>query len=266
MSATVTQQIVEAWLAGSLTTESKVKVDVTSNAASTSASTMANFLGTDESDPGATGTTIYSDPKNLPTAVACILNRGQNAADFHPASQTPEVVAERYARYITEIDRIPFMHLQKNDQHKQAYDSSDYNVLIDNIVSLYDGVSQQDKNQIKESIANLAKSVFSQSKSEVWTNLFSQATLNYVSATDIKLYIYYTTLYMRHENKGKDGVSDHQEYTVNRVEYKILTEMIGQYAQQLAKLDKKNVDDWTGESSTPQKEGYKLCFTVEPVV
>jgi len=262
MSVTITQEIVEAWISGALTTESRLQII----AESTAASTIANFLGTDQSDPGATGSNIYSDPKNLPTAVASILNRSQNKANFHPASQTPEVVAQRYADYITEIDRIPFMSLQKNDQHKQAYNSSNYNVLIDNIVSLYDGVSQQDKNQIKESIANLAKSVFTETKSEVWTNLFSQATLNYVSATDIKLYIYYTTLYMRHEDKGKDGVSDHQEYTVNRVEYKVLTEMIGHYAQQLAKLDKKNIDDWTGESSTPEKAGYKLCFNVEPVV
>jgi hypothetical protein len=69
---------------------------------------------------------------------------------------------------------------------------------------------------------------------------------------------------MRHEDKGKSGVSDFQEYTVNRTEYRILNEMIITYAEQLARLDKRNVDDWTNESTTPEKQGYKLCFNVDP--
>lgn len=259
MSKEINSEIVSLWLeqTAAATASSSNVGDITN-----SANTAANFLGIDTADPGATGEDIYSDPKNLTTAVASILNRAQNAANFHPASQTPEQVAQCYKEYIRQLDKVPFMLLTSNDQVKQSYSSSNYDVLINNIVSLYEGVSQADKSQIKESITTLAKSVFAKSKSEVWSNLFSQSTLNYVSVFEIYFYVYYTTLHMRHEDKGKDGVSDFQEYTVNRAVYRVYPEKIHAYAKKLAILDTKNVDDWMDESTSPEKPDYKLCFEV----
>lgn len=228
------------------------------------ATANGNFVGSDGSDPGAEGEIIYSDPRNLPTAIASILNQSQNRANFHPATQQPDEVRTTYAEYIRQIDVNPFFHLTKNDFKKQKYESSDYNKLIDDVVSLYDGVSQQDKEKIKQAIAQMAKSVFSQSTAEVWNNLFSQATIDYSDIRNPKFLIFYTTLYMKKEDKGKDGVETRQEYTVNRTEYTILGDLIKTYAKTLAKLDKKNIDDWMSESATPERQNAKLCFEVKP--
>lgn len=228
------------------------------------ATTMADFLGEDKSDPGATGKNIYSNPQNLPTAIASILNKSQNRANFHPAVDTPEEVKKTYASYIKEIDGNPFFHIDNNEHTKQRYDSNDYNKLIDNVVSLYDGVAAEDKNKIKNSIADMAKSVFSQAKAEQWKNLFSQSTIDYSDIRTPKLYIFYTTLYMKHEDKGKAGVTNVQEYTVNKATYSILGDLIIASAEQLVALEKKNVDDWLTESTSPERNDPKLCFKVQP--
>jgi len=228
------------------------------------ATTMADFLGDDTSDPGARGKNIYANPQNLPTAISSILNKSQKRANFHPAVDTPEEVKKTYASYIKEIDENPFLHIDKNEHTKQRYDSNDYNKLIDNVVSLYDGITAKDKDKIKNSIAEMAKSVFSQTKAEQWKNLFSQSTIDYSDVRAPKLLIFYTTLYMKHEDKGKAGVTNVQEYTVNKATYSILGDLIIASADQLVALDKKNVDDWLSESTSPERNDPKLCFKVLP--
>jgi len=256
------KQVIQSWIY--FQPESNIFLSIANANPNSGATTGADFLGNNTSDPGATGKVIYSDPRNLPTAIASILNHSQNKAGFHPASDSPDVVRQKYELYIREIDANPFLHIEKNDRKSQKYESSDYNRLIDDVVSLYDGVSSQDKENIKNSIAQMAKSVFSQSKSEVWNNLFSQATIDYSNPANPILYIYYTTLYMKREDRGKDGVETRQEYTVNKAQYLILPELIRAHASSLANLDKKNIDDWMSESSTPEKQGVKLCFEVLP--
>jgi glutamyl/glutaminyl-tRNA synthetase len=235
----------------------QAKVDPESSAATS----QGNLLGKDTSDPKAKGTEIYSDYKNLPTATASILNHVQNRANFHPASMTSEELVKYFKAYTIEIDKTPFFFLREDKEDRQKFYSKDYDKLIDQVVSLYDGVSEQDKNKLKESIANMAKTVFSESSSEQWKNLFSQSTID-MNAKEPTIMIYYTSLHMKHV-KQKAEVNE-QEYIVKRTTYTILFDKIKANAEQLAKLDKQDVDDWINGVSSPTKPNAKVCFTTQP--
>ncbi|WP_218574105.1 hypothetical protein [Plesiomonas shigelloides] len=253
------RQLVNDWVAGRVSLAATASMFAVNAEQAQYADTVGDFLGIDTSSPSAKGRDIFADPRNLPTAIATIMTHTQNKADFHPAVQTPEVVAVRFAGYITGMDNTPFFHLLTNDYVKQTFKSKDYNQLIDQVVSLYDGVSESDKAKLKTKITDMAKSVFSQSHSEKWENLFSQATIDYSNPNEPKLYIFYTTLHMKHEKNGKSEVSE-QEYTVNRVEYSVLPELIRTYADKLSALVKADVDDWMNDSSSPSNPAIKLCF------
>jgi len=252
------RQLVEAWI--HVSPDFKVGRRLATDEAAT---VQANMLGTDTSDPDAQGTAIYTELQNLPTAIASIMNHVQERADFHPATQTPEQLAVSFPNYVEEVDRTPFFALLENEQTRKKYESTDYNVLIDQVVNLYDGVSDQDKNAIKESIADMGKAVFGRESSEQWKNMFSQSTLDFSDLNNPSLYVYYTTLYMKHE-KGKAEINI-QEYSVNRTKYTILPDLIKANAKKLTKLDKKNIDEWLNGSASPQRPDAKLCFQVKPV-
>jgi len=228
------------------------------------ATARANMLGTDNSDPAASGEHIYTDPKNLGTAVASIMGRNQRVADFHPAFQAPEVLATKFEDYIRNVDKCPFLHLVKNDYVKHTFNSKDYNVLIDAIVKLYEGITSEDMDKMKNSIAEMGKSIFSQEKAEDFKNLFSETTL-LLKKENSKLLIFHTTLHMKKEHKGlfKPDIEE-QEYTVNRAEYIILPELMKTHAKALAALDKLSVDDWMTDSTSSEVR-KDLCFKVEKV-
>jgi hypothetical protein len=227
------------------------------------ATSRGTFLGQNTSDPEAQGEAIYSDTKNLPTAIASILNHSQARANFHPAGMPPEKLAEAFTAYVKEIDGNPFFHLLTNDEDKQAFYSHDYNLLIDQVVNLYKGVTSEDLNQIKGAITDMAKSVFGQQKSEQWKNLFSQSSIDMTDLENPKFYLYYTALHMMHDKKGKSEVSE-QDYEVRATTYLILPDLIRAHAKTLAGIDKKTVDDWLSGSTTPENANAKLCFTPTP--
>ncbi|MEQ9919592.1 hypothetical protein ABRQ09_01860 [Pectobacterium brasiliense] len=181
----------------------------------------------------------------------------QNKANFHPASQSPKELANSYNGYINELDATPFFHLTESQTVKQSFRSKDYNVLIKQIVSLYD-VSPKDKEKLSNKIEDLAKSVFNQSSSERWDNLFSQSTIDISDPRKPTLLIYYTTLHMKHQS-GKSEVNE-QDYTVNKTKYIVLSDLISAYADTLSGLVKSDIDGWMKKSSTPSNGNIKLCF------
>lgn len=233
------------------------------NVPQSGANAGANYLGEDSSENDAAGLDVYTDSKNLPTAVASILSHAQNRANFHPAKLSPEQLAVYFQDYVDEIDRVPFFGLLVNKKAKTNYKSKDYNKLIDQIVSLYDGVSSEDKNGIKESVANMAKSVFSKESKEDWQNIFSQSTIDMSNPAQPRLLIYFTTLHMKYERKKAEVVL--QEFSVNRTEYAVLPDLISAHADKLLSIDKKRVSDWLGESTSKERKNAKLCFTPEAV-
>lgn len=226
------------------------------------ATARGTFLGDDTSDPAAKGVEIYSDPRNLPTANASILGHTQNRANFHPASMTAEELLAAFKPYTIEIDKTPFFALKEDKSDEQKFYSKDYNVLIDQVVSLYDGASSEDQSKLKNAIADMAKSVFGQERSEKWKNLFSQSTLD-MNSVPPTIMIYYTSLHMSHDSSGKSDVNE-QSYIVKKTSYFVLTDLIVTYASQLAGLDKQSVDDWLTSGTSPEVPDPALCFDVLP--
>jgi hypothetical protein len=255
------KQAIEAWVnVDSVDTSSSVSIPEVSKA--DTATVRGNFLGEDESDEAAEGVAIYSETQNLPTAVASLLNHSQNRANFHPASMTAKELALAFRNYAIEIDKNPFLYLSKTSIDKQSYKSKDYNVLIDRVVNLYEGLESVDLDEIKDSIANMGKSLLSHQTTEDSMNLFAQSTIGMSDPGNPKFMIYYTTLRMKNVKNGKSEVLE-QEYEVNRTSYFVLPDLIKAHAASLAKLQKTTIDDWAINSTSPEREDAKLCFEVK---
>ena len=79
-----------------------------------------------------------------------------------------------------------------------------------------------------------------------------------------KIYIYYTTLYMKHDRNGKSEVSE-QAYEVSRTSSAVFTDLIRNHAEKLVSLDQKSVDDWATGATTPERSDPRLCFRPRPL-
>jgi len=215
------------------------------------------FVGINTTNKKAKGIDIFTNPENLPTAVATILNHAQNKADFHPAKQSQEQVSNKYDGYINEIDSTPFLSLKNNEQDSGKFHSKNYDELVGSVLNLYTGLTKSEEEQIKNSIVDMAKSVFGKTSNEKWKSFFSQMTIDNSDEGNPIYSIVYTTLHMKYV-KGKSEVTD-QDYTVNKTNYTVLSELIKAYADSLTKLTDTTVDDWIVNTSTPSTP-VEICF------
>lgn len=254
------RQLVSEWVSGggcSLATASTLLAVDTEQAQY--ADTVALFLGCNTSLLKAHGVEVFSDPQNLPTAIASIMSHSQDVVYYHPVVQSPELVSERFYAYLVGIYNTPFFHLIRNDFVKQSFQSKDYNQLIEQVVSLYHMASESDRDKLECKINEMAKSVLSQSHTDHWNNLFSITSIDCSNAKQPKISIYYASLRMAHEELAKSEVLE-QEYIVNRVEYIVLSDLIHLYAEELSCLSNVHIGDWIENSSSPQNSVFKLCF------
>ncbi|HBJ6432835.1 TPA: hypothetical protein MM852_003615 [Salmonella enterica subsp. enterica] len=242
------------------TTHSNKNIGTLTNVVSATAGTAAAvFLGKDTTETGAAGENIYANPKNLPTAIASIMSHTQKKINFFPGHITSEEISTKFSDYIKELQSTPFFHLEKYADHKQKVYTKDYEKLIDQLSSIYDGLQSSEVQKIKESIVAMAKSVFGQSKSELWDNLFSQTTIDLSDPIYPKIRVYFTTLHMIHEENGKCEVSE-QEYIVETMQFKVLSPLIQANASKLVELDKTQIDTWMSASSSKHNTAVRLCF------
>lgn len=224
----------------------------------TSALSSGVFLG-EYVNTGDTGLDIYTKFENLPTAVASILNKVQVMSDFFPQSQSEEEIANKYPLYVECISRTPFFHLMSSEVQEQDFKVSNYDVLINQIMNIYEGIRDEDRKKIETSIRDMAKSLASKRTKRAKLNLFSQSTIDLRDVNSIHLYIYDTVLetYEQADGKGEIGM---QSYTVRKSKFVVLKDLIKAHADKLSTMDQKSVDDWLNDIKSPVKKDIQLCF------
>ncbi len=228
------------------------------------AASVANFLGTDNSDNNTAEYRIYSDMHNLPTAIASILNSVQNRAQFYPAQDSAEGVATSFSRYIHEFEIAPFFSKSQLEHIRQSVASNDYNQLIDQIVSLYEGVSDIDRQYLKDSIRSMVQTVVNYSNPINQKALLCQLTINYNNPNTPKILIYYTSLMLSYSEEGK-LVIPKQEYQLTKSVYDVIPSRIRDNAGALTRLERKTVNDWIlSNTSHLASDKIALCFPHKP--
>ncbi|KAB7692640.1 hypothetical protein GBN24_05845 [Plesiomonas shigelloides] len=252
------RQLVEQWMANTgveYNSRSDAPYINTENAKYVSA--VAVFLGVDTSSANAKGVDIFLVPENLPTAIATIMARAQSAADYHPAKQSPEVLAEKFPAYVVSLDKVPFFSLTMNDNVKLSISAKDYASLANQIVSSFGVVGQIDKKSLTIKVIEIAEKVLSQGAAENSGGLLIISSIDYTSPLEPKLYIYHALMNKQHAQLAKPSPLC-LDVVVNRMEFAVLPELIRTYANTLSRLEKVSVKEWIYDSSSvgDQKLSY----------
>lgn len=200
---------------------------------------------------------LFSNPKYLPSATASLLSHSQARAKFHPAdiNEKSHELALRFGDYIRDIDANPVISLRDSNRVTKKFDSSDYKLAIDEVLTLYEGVSEGHREKIVSSIKDMVKSVFSSENKTEERNLFAQHVLN----EDSSIIINFTTMKASHQKKGKSHIAS-QEYTVQTATYTPLGDVMKAYAPALAAIKKQEIHDWIGSLASPIRGNIKLCI------
>jgi len=203
-----------------------------------------------------------------------IMNMARVAAGFNPAIVTEPGAGEAeqlksvrtYNAYVDRLLSAPFFDLAMSDVKEHTKQSSDWNVLIDGIADLFEGVMAEDKASIRKSLVALAKAATSRVRTSQRQYLFTQSVLgaNRTGAAleyDVNIY---SSVVVMEADEGKGGTTSQTHYQIRRTRLIFRTNEWPQFADKVWAKQVTAVDDWLSGNSTPVDSSYKKTLCIEP--
>lgn len=215
------------------------------------ADSVAVFLGFDTSTTTKNHSDIFSNPRNLPTAITTILTYAQSMAYYHPLSQSPNFLAERLTSYLIGVDKIPFFKIVKDDYSKikvKPY-CNDKHSFINNIMSFIDVKNDIENAKLKRGVTAITENAFNRHINGSWDNVLSISIIDLLRPLEPKISIYYISIRIQRNRINKNATLE-SSYIINRVEYMVSPELIRTHAETLSNLVIVDVDEWINESSS----------------
>lgn len=200
--------------------------------------------------------------RNPESGCTSIMTMARVAAGFNPGLDSPGNVGA-FKDYVLRLQSAPFFHLRKSDVTKVSQKSKDWNVLINDVARLFDGVKEEDYREIRESLENLAKSAASYKKSKQEKDLLVQNVLAVDEVNGLRRCS--VCLCFSHvefvEDKRKGSTTRQSEFVVAKVFLEFKSEQWYALAPKVWAKTVKTVDDWIDENTTPPGgRAVNLCI------
>lgn len=187
-----------------------------------------------------------------------VMTMARIKSGFNPTLLDDPDASQKFSNYSENLQKAPFFHLEQSDvshleRHEKTWDS-----LVQSVLDLYDGVSGEDKNSIKESIGNLAKAAMNKAGVKQTKNLFVQSTINYTS--EIQVFILWSKIQMTYES-GK-STSTQEIIDISKLKLRFDKEMWPYYAEIVLKYNISFIEEWLKENALPKQAGIRetVCF------
>lgn len=221
------------------------------------------FLGVDQSEPNASPFEIFSEARNLPTAVASILGWLQKSAHYYPGLIEEKTTPAEFDLYVKALHDCPFLSWTDTDSKEGQVSSKNYDSLINSIAEVYDGAVSGQLEKLTTSVENMAKNVFSQEQAYQTEDLFSQNGIIMASESKSKIPIVtiaFTRLHMETSKDGKSSASS-QSFIVKRTTFNVLDSKIHAYASSLSSQSTQDIDEWLASMDTSDDTTSIPCIT-----
>lgn len=197
--------------------------------------------------------------KNAPlNGCISVMTMARTKAGFDPTDIDDQAATGKFMQYSKNLQSAPFFHLISADVSHLEHHEKSWDKLIENVLDLYDGVSDSDKKSIRKSLGNIAAAAMNKAGATQTKNLFIQSEINY--ADEIKVFILWSKIQMTYES-GK-STSTQEVIDVSKLELQFDKTMWPYYASMVLKYNISFIQKWLEENALPPQENAmeKVCF------
>ncbi len=196
---------------------------------------------------------------NPATGCTTVMDMARIAAGFNPLSPELKDNQKAFDDYVGRIMSAPFFFLNDSSRTDYHRGEKNWNVAVNAIVNLYEGIETQSKEQIRKSLINMTEAATSRKNTRQTKSLFAQSTVNLEK--EIQVYIYSSTISME-ESKSKGGTSKQTDITIIKARLTFYKNLWPSYAQMVMNRHVKLVSDWLDANTTkPGTQPVNLtCF------
>jgi len=198
---------------------------------------------------------------NYGTGCSSILDIARISSGFNPFETEVSV----FNKYIKALTSSPFFAMNKFETANHHRGESNWDSAINSIVDLYDGVKDNDKAGIKNSLVNLAKSASTKLDIRNSETLFLQSVIQ-VNEGNVTAFLYSSSIDL--EETTKKGFESKQlDVSIKKLELTFNEQLWHQYAHLINQKTVKLITDWADDNSIDETEQLmktKVCLKYAP--
>ena len=194
----------------------------------------------------------------------------QRRAGFNPAvigSPGTDEDAHRanvnsFNEYVQELSGSPLFTLSLADTLTLRRTSKDFNVLVDEIAGLFQGIAVSDVGMIRQGLVSLAKAAISRMRTQQRQFLFTQSVLQcYGNLVEVSIYSSYVSMYA---DSAKGATTTQAEYQVNRRKLGFRTDLWPDNAEMVWNRQTLSIRDWINANTTISDPQFKKRLCIDP--
>jgi len=252
---TLTETNITEWIDANLSAPSMLKAQA---ATTDRACCKALFLGTDDSDPNASGEAIFSR-KNLPIAVATILKFLQKRSDFYPNTQNAKIIPYTLHQFYNQLNNTPFLRLMENNSIQKNFSNKNYPKIMDDFMTLFSDYSNEDKTKIRNAAREAIQTQSFDAGTNTYQNTFYLLLIRNKNNQSADICIYSVSFDME-INANQPQIKGNQDYNFSYAIYNLSSTMLDGMARPMSFLPKSSVNEWITGNSSPKNAAINLCF------
>jgi hypothetical protein len=199
------------------------------------------------------------------TSVMAIAQRG---AAYYPALVTPgndkgdtyQANASTFNEYIRKLSDSPLFSLSMTDSKNLTHTSKDFNVLVDQIAGLFQGIATADIGTIRQGLVSLARAAVSRTRTQQKQFLFTQNVLHCVGeAVEVNIYSSFVTM---SADSGKGGTTTQAEYRVEHRKLNFRVDLWPEVAELVWRQQASSIEEWVKANTTMPDPRFtaRLCI------
>ncbi|WP_426702015.1 hypothetical protein ACPPVV_03095 [Rhodanobacter sp. Col0626] len=181
------------------------------------------------------------------TGATTVLGLARKAVGYNPQLPATDGNADKFNAYVRKVMDAPFFHLDYSDNKALHQKTDNWDKLIGEIVELFEGVIDENRNRVTQGLKNLAHSATATSDKHQTMNVFCQQVVS-VGATGVSVGIYSSEVSMV-EHDGKHS-SRQADYKVNRALLSFDTNSWPIFARMVAAKQITSVMEWLTDANT----------------
>lgn len=189
-----------------------------------------------------------------------VMTMARKKAGFDPTDIEDENAAAKFVQYSKNLQSAPFFHLVSSDvSHMDRYEKS-WDNLINNVLDLYEGVSNSDKDSIRTSLGNIANAAMNKAGTTQTKNLFVQSEIDYEYTNEIVVFVFWAKIEMTYQS-GK-STSTQETIDISKLKLQFDKVMWPYYAPMVLKYNVSFIEEWLKANALPVEEDAvkNVCF------
>lgn len=193
-----------------------------------------------------------SAPVSVFEGMQTTANLSRVRAEYNPLNVEVNGNKAHFLQFTQNIADAPFLTLLSSDTIEIKQKSRESNELINSFVDGFVGLAEGDKNQVLNSVKNLASAALSYAGQEEKLSNFAQNLLQVDLAGDVQFSLYSSEFSIKSENH-KGTISFEASYLLVRAVYQLSVASWEQIKDAFSQQQKTDTQSWLDQMSTKSK-------------